>query len=143
MAEPAYRIEFDDRHAIIRVPRDLIGHAEVSRFLEFLELETIRRRSQLTEEDAAALAADIDTRFGIAFATMLEGSMNWREHIDSDPAVLAGKPVVRGTRLSADFILGLFASGWTEMDVLENYPQLSAESIRAVHAFAAESPLAL
>jgi uncharacterized protein (DUF433 family) len=65
--------------------------------------------------------------------------MNWREYIHSDPGVLAGKPVVRGTRLAADFLLGLFASGWTHEQVLEGYPQLSADALRAVFAFAAEA----
>ncbi len=64
--------------------------------------------------------------------------MDWHQHIHSDPEVLVGKPVVRGTRLSVDFVLSLFAQGWTEQQVLENYPTLSAESIRAVFAFAAE-----
>ncbi len=41
----------------------------------------------------------------------------WRTLIVTDPGVLAGKPVVRGTRLSVDFVLGLFASGWTEQGV--------------------------
>jgi uncharacterized protein (DUF433 family) len=65
--------------------------------------------------------------------------MNWREHILSEPEVLAGKPVVRGTRLALDFILGLLAAGWAEAQVRENYPQLTAESLRAVFAFAAET----
>ncbi len=65
--------------------------------------------------------------------------MNWRDHIHSDPAVLVGKPVVRDTRLAADFLLGLFAAGWTHEQVLESYPQLSAEALRAVFAFAAEA----
>lgn len=65
--------------------------------------------------------------------------MNWRNHIVSDPDILAGKPVVRGTRLAADFILGLFAAGWTEARVLEDYPSLTPESLRAVFAFAAET----
>lgn len=65
--------------------------------------------------------------------------MEWREYIHSDPGVLAGKPVVRGTRLAADFVLGLFASGWTHEEVLEGYPQLSADALRAVFAFAAEA----
>lgn len=64
--------------------------------------------------------------------------MNWREHIHADPAVLASKPVVRGTRLAADFLLALFASGWTHVEVLESYPQLSGDALRAVFAFAAE-----
>ena len=65
--------------------------------------------------------------------------MDWREHIVSDHEVLAGKPVVRGTRLAVDFLLGLFAAGWTEAQVLENYPQLTSESLRAAFAFAAET----
>lgn len=65
--------------------------------------------------------------------------MNWREHIHSDPDVLTGKPVVRGTRLAVNFLLELFASGWTTAQVLESYPQLTPEALRAVFAFAAEA----
>ncbi len=64
--------------------------------------------------------------------------MDWRQYIHSDPEILLGKPVVKGTRLSVEFILGLFASGWTEQQVLENYPTLTQEALRAVFAFAAE-----
>lgn len=64
--------------------------------------------------------------------------MDWKDYIHSDPQVLVGKPVVKGTRLAVDFILGLFATGWTEPQVLENYPTLTPESLRAVFAFAAE-----
>ena len=65
--------------------------------------------------------------------------MNWHDYIESAPEVLTGKPVVRGTRLAVDFILGLLAAGWTEAQVRENYPQLTVESLRAVFAFAAET----
>jgi uncharacterized protein (DUF433 family) len=64
--------------------------------------------------------------------------MTWHAHITADPAVLAGKPVVRGTRLAVDFLLGLFAAGWTHDQVLASYPQLSPEALRAVFAYAAE-----
>jgi len=64
--------------------------------------------------------------------------MNWRDHIHSDPHILLGKPVVKGTRLAVEFILRLFALGWSEQQVLENYPGLTSESLRAVFAFAAE-----
>ncbi|MBI3360913.1 MAG: DUF433 domain-containing protein [Chloroflexi bacterium] len=64
--------------------------------------------------------------------------MDWRQHIHSDREILLGKPVVKGTRLSVDFLLRLFAAGWTEGQVLENYPTLTPESLRAVFAFAAE-----
>jgi uncharacterized protein (DUF433 family) len=62
--------------------------------------------------------------------------MEWRGKIISDKEVLAGKPVVKGTRLSVEFLLGLFANGWKEEEVLENYPTLKKEDIHAVFAFA-------
>ncbi|MBL8091622.1 MAG: DUF433 domain-containing protein [Anaerolineales bacterium] len=65
--------------------------------------------------------------------------MDWKKYIHSDPEVLMGKPVVKGTRLAIDFIVGLFAAGWTEKQVLENYPTLTSESLRAVFAYVAES----
>jgi uncharacterized protein (DUF433 family) len=64
--------------------------------------------------------------------------MDWQQYIHSDPEILLGKPVVKGTRLAVDFILGLFATGWTEKQVLGNYPTLTSEALRAVFAFAAE-----
>jgi uncharacterized protein (DUF433 family) len=65
--------------------------------------------------------------------------MAWQDFIASDPLVLGGKPVVRGTRLSVDFLLGLFAAGWTQEEVLANHPSLTPESLRAVFAYAAEA----
>lgn len=65
--------------------------------------------------------------------------MNWRDYIHADPAILTGKPVVRGTRLGVEFLLELFAAGWTHQQVLESYPHLTAEALRAVFAFAAEA----
>jgi uncharacterized protein (DUF433 family) len=64
--------------------------------------------------------------------------MNWRDQIRSDPELLGGKPVVRGTRLAVDFIFGLLAEGWTDQEILENYPTLTPEGLRAVFAYAAE-----
>ncbi len=64
--------------------------------------------------------------------------MYWQNHIHSDSTILAGKPVVRGTRLSVEFLLSLFAQGWSEDEILENYTSLTTESIRAVFAFSAE-----
>ena len=64
--------------------------------------------------------------------------MDWREYIHSDAEVLSGKPVVKGTRLSVEFILGLFAVGRTEKQVMDNYHTLTPQSLRAVFAFAAE-----
>ena len=64
--------------------------------------------------------------------------MDWKKHIHSNPNILLGKPVVKGTRLSVEFILSLLATGWTEQQILENYPKLTTESIRAIFTFAAE-----
>ena len=64
--------------------------------------------------------------------------MNWETYIHTDPSILAGKPVVRGTRLAVDFIMRLLATGWTEAQIIENYPTLTPESLRAVFAYAAE-----
>jgi uncharacterized protein (DUF433 family) len=64
--------------------------------------------------------------------------IEWKDYIHSDSEILLGKPVVKGTRLSVEFILGLFAEGWTDQQIIENYPTLSKESLRAVFAFATE-----
>jgi uncharacterized protein (DUF433 family) len=61
--------------------------------------------------------------------------IEWGNFIHSDPDVLLGKPVVKGTRLSVAFILGLYAQGWTEEQILENYPNLSKEILLAVFAY--------
>lgn len=53
-----------------------------------------------------------------------------------DPAVLVGKPVIRGTRLSVDFVIGLMADGWTEADILRNYPGISHDDLAACLAYA-------
>lgn len=65
--------------------------------------------------------------------------MHWQAYIHTDPNILVGKPVVKGTRLSVDFILRLFANGWTVEQVLESYPQLTPMALQAIFAFAAES----
>jgi uncharacterized protein (DUF433 family) len=64
--------------------------------------------------------------------------MNLLDRIVADPAVLVGKPVVRGTRLSVDFLLGLMAQGWPESEILRNYPGLVQEDILACLAYAEE-----
>jgi uncharacterized protein (DUF433 family) len=62
--------------------------------------------------------------------------MNWQEHIIADPAVLVGKPVIKGTRLAVEFILELIAEGWSKADMLRNYPGLTREQILACVAYA-------
>jgi uncharacterized protein (DUF433 family) len=64
--------------------------------------------------------------------------IEWGNFIHSDSRVLLGKPVVKGTRLTVEFILGLYAEGWTEDQILENYPNLTKESLLAVFAYTHE-----
>jgi uncharacterized protein (DUF433 family) len=61
--------------------------------------------------------------------------MNWKERITSDKKVLLGKPVIKGTRLSVEFIISRLADGWTEPMILENYPNLTHEDIQAVFSY--------
>ena len=55
------------------------------------------------------------------------------------PDVLVGKPVIRGTRLSVEFVIGLMAEGWTETDILENYPGVTHADIIACLAYARDA----
>ncbi len=64
--------------------------------------------------------------------------MTWQDRIVLGPEVLTGKPVVKGTRLAVDFIVGLLAEGWAEAQVLAEYPGLTPEDIRACLAYAQE-----
>lgn len=59
------------------------------------------------------------------------------ERIVMNPDVLVGKPVVKGTRLSVDFIISLLAQGWPEQEILRNYPGLLHEDIQACLQYAA------
>ena len=62
--------------------------------------------------------------------------MNWRDHIHSDPSILGGKPVVRGTRISVELILEYFEDGATMADILAAYSHITEEDVRAAVAFA-------
>ena len=57
--------------------------------------------------------------------------MIWQDRIVIDPAILAGKPVIKGTRLAVEFIIDLLAQGWSEPEILRNYPGLTSEDIQA------------
>ena len=62
--------------------------------------------------------------------------MNWQDRIVIDPKILVGKPVIKGTRLAVEFIIDLLAQGWTEAEILRNYPGLTREDIQACLAYA-------
>jgi uncharacterized protein (DUF433 family) len=63
--------------------------------------------------------------------------MDWRERISLDPNILMGKPTIRGTRLGVGFILDLLAHGWSQEQLLNNYPQLLVADVQAVLAYSA------
>ena len=64
--------------------------------------------------------------------------MNHNGRIVIDPDILVGKPVVKGTRLNVQFLLELLAQGWTESEILRNYPGLERDDLLACWAYAAE-----
>jgi uncharacterized protein (DUF433 family) len=65
--------------------------------------------------------------------------MKWQNYIQRDPNVLAGKPTFRKTRLSVQMVLGHLGNGWSEAELLEQYPTLRAEHVRAAQAYAADA----
>jgi uncharacterized protein (DUF433 family) len=65
--------------------------------------------------------------------------MDWQERIVVDPGILVGKPVIRGTRLAVAFLVELVSEGWSDADILRNYPGLEADDIRAALRYAAEA----
>jgi uncharacterized protein (DUF433 family) len=61
--------------------------------------------------------------------------MDWHERIVSDKDVLLGKPVIRGTRISVELILELLADGWNESMILDSYPNITSNDLKAVYAY--------
>ena len=62
--------------------------------------------------------------------------MNWQTYIEINPKILVGKPVIKGTRLAVEFIIDLMAQGWSEAEIISNYPGLRHEEIQACLAYA-------
>ena len=58
------------------------------------------------------------------------------DRIVLDPEVLAGKPVIRGTRLAVEFIMELLAAGQSEQELLHSYPGITREDILACLSYA-------
>jgi uncharacterized protein (DUF433 family) len=65
--------------------------------------------------------------------------MNWQDRIVIDEGILAGKPTVKGTRLAVEFVIDLLAQGWTEAEIMRNYPGLAREDIRACLIYASRA----
>jgi len=62
--------------------------------------------------------------------------MEWSEGIVTDAGICGGRPRVKGTRITVEFLLRLKAAGWSEERILENYPHLTREDPQAVFAYA-------
>lgn len=62
--------------------------------------------------------------------------MSWEERIVIDPAILVGKPIIKGTRLAVEFIVDLLAQGWSEEEIVRNYPGIAKEDISACLKYA-------
>ena len=61
---------------------------------------------------------------------------NIEDHIEINPKVLMGKPVVKGTRISVELILEKLSAGETEIDLIKAHPHITKEDIKAAVAFA-------
>jgi uncharacterized protein (DUF433 family) len=64
--------------------------------------------------------------------------MDWQERITIDPEVLVGKPIIKETRISVEFVLDLLGRGWTIEQILREYDHLTPEDIQACLAYASE-----
>jgi uncharacterized protein (DUF433 family) len=64
--------------------------------------------------------------------------MTWQDRITVDACVLAGKPIVRGTRISVEFVIDLLARGWSTAQILQEYDHLTPDDIQACLAYASD-----
>lgn len=64
--------------------------------------------------------------------------MSWQDKIEIDSEIAFGKPVVKGTRLTVEFLIDLLAQGWSEQEVLDNYPTITKEDLLACLSYARE-----
>jgi uncharacterized protein (DUF433 family) len=65
--------------------------------------------------------------------------MNVADYVCIDAAVMLGKPTIRGTRVTVELVLRKLAEGATETKLIQAYPQLTREAVRAAAQYAAES----
>jgi len=64
--------------------------------------------------------------------------LDWHDRIKLDPAILVGKPCIKGTRISVEFVVDLLSQGWTTQKILEQYDHLTHEDILACLAYASD-----
>ena len=71
--------------------------------------------------------------------------MDWKGHIEINPAVMTGKPVIKGTRITVEHIVWCLASGWSHEQITDEYPGVTSDHILGCLAYAhdvIEDPLA-
>ncbi len=66
-------------------------------------------------------------------------ALDWHQYIHADAAILGGKPVIKGTRISVELLTERLADGWTAEDIRASYPHLPAEALPAVFAYLREN----
>ena len=64
--------------------------------------------------------------------------MDWKGRITVDDRVLAGKPIIKGTRMSVEFVIDLLGRGWTVEQILREYDHITHEDIQACLAYAGD-----
>jgi uncharacterized protein (DUF433 family) len=64
--------------------------------------------------------------------------VSWQDRITIDSNVVVGKPIIKGTRISVEFVIDLLGRGWTTEQVLQEYDHLTREDVQACLAYASE-----
>jgi uncharacterized protein (DUF433 family) len=64
--------------------------------------------------------------------------MDWKERITVDDRILVGKPIIKGTRISVEFVIDLLGRGWTVDEVLREYDHITHEDVQACLAYAGD-----
>ncbi len=96
--------------------------------IEFLRLRRVAQRLQIWYSS---------NKQQVNYHTVHEAEI--LERTTSDPAILGGKPCIKGTRISVEFILGLFASGAKREEIIEAYLHLTAEGVEEAFRYAVRS----
>ena len=68
----------------------------------------------------------------------VESNMDWKQRIAITPGVRSGKPVIVGTRMAVQDVLEYLAGGDSIQEILEGFPELTADDVKACLAFAAD-----
>jgi uncharacterized protein (DUF433 family) len=68
----------------------------------------------------------------------MQTAMTTTDRIETNPEVMLGKPVIRGTRITVELLLRKLSEGATETDILDAYPHLTSEDLKAAIAYAAD-----